>query len=66
VQLFDIVSRAFSGTTEAAIHRAYGLLLRACGAWPCLLRPLDALLRALGIRWYGYVYLSNRLWTAKS
>jgi hypothetical protein len=64
--LFCIVSRPFSGAAETALYRAYGLLLRACGAWPCLLRPMDAVLRALGIRWYGYVFLSNRLWTAKS
>ena len=63
--LFDMVSRPFSGAAEAALYRAYGALLHACGAWPCLLRPMDALLRALGMRWYGYVHLSNRLWTAK-
>lgn len=64
--LFTTVERPFSGAGEAGLHRAYGLLLRACGRFPCLLRPLDAMLRAAGIRWYGYVYLSNRLWTATS
>jgi hypothetical protein len=48
---------------ERWAYRAYGALLTLAGSKPCLLRPLDALLRLLGARWYGYVYLSNRLWT---
>jgi len=66
LRLFTIVERRFANTAEAALHRLYGMLLSACKRWPCALRPLDALLRACGIRWYGYTYLSNRLWTAKS
>lgn len=60
--LFRAVSRPFSGVMERCAYRAYGALLSVCGSFPCALRPLDVLLRAAGARWYGYVYLSNRLW----
>lgn len=66
VPLLVTVTRPFTGVLEARLHAGYGLLQKLCGRWPCLLRPLDVLLRAAGIRWYGYVYLSNRLWTATS
>lgn len=61
-RLMQPLQRPFSGAAEAFAHRAYGALQAACGPWPCLLRPLDVLLRALGWRWYGYTYLSTRLW----
>jgi hypothetical protein len=61
-RLFEPLSRPFSGAIESAAFRLYGVLQRACGAWPCALRPLDYLLRAMGWRWYGYIHLSNRLW----
>jgi hypothetical protein len=61
-RLFEPLSRPFSGALESTGYRVYGALQRACGAWPCLLRPLDYLLRAWGWRWYGYLYLSNHLW----
>lgn len=60
--LFDVVRRPFRNRFEYAAHRWYGWLMARTGAYPCLLRPLDALLRALGLRWYGYTYLSNALW----
>ena len=60
--LFRPVSRPFSGLVERAAYRAYGWLMWASGGFPCALRPVDVLLRALGARWYGYVFLSNRLW----
>lgn len=60
--LFQPVTRPFRGSAEAFCYRSYGILLKACGPFPCLLRPFDVLLRALGMRWYGYLYLSNRLW----
>lgn len=60
--LFRTVTLPFSGALERAAHQAYGVLMSASGSFPCLLRPLDVLLRALGVRWYGYVFLSNRLW----
>jgi hypothetical protein len=62
--LFRAVNRPFSGVLERVAHRTYGLLMSACGSFPCALRPVDVLLRAVGARWYGYVYLSNRLWIA--
>ena len=51
---------------EALLYRLYGRLQALCGSRPCLLRPLDLLLRGLGMRWYGYTHLSNRLWTSKT
>ena len=60
--LFRPISRPFSGLVERAAYRAYGGLMRVCGGFPCALRPFDVLLRAFGARWYGYVFLSNRLW----
>lgn len=61
-RLFRVVRRPFTRALERAAYTAYGQLLRGSGSFPCLLRPLDLLLRACGARWYGYVYLSNRLW----
>lgn len=63
INLFEMVTRPFAHSAERIAHRVYGVLQRACGAYPCALRPLDVLLRAAGFRWYGYVYLSNRLWS---
>lgn len=63
-RLFDVVRRPFGGALEAKAYAAYGWAQRLAGRWPCVLRPIDLVLRALGWRWYGYVFLSNRLWTA--
>ena len=60
--LFEPRPRPFGGGLESVAYRVYGVLQRACGAWPCALRPLDYLLRACGWRWYGYIHLSNHLW----
>jgi hypothetical protein len=62
VHLFGVVKRPFSGPLEALLYRGYGALQWAFRSWPCVLRPLDYLLRAAGVRWYGYIHLSNRLW----
>lgn len=59
VPLFRLVERPFTGALEHAAYRTYGALLRLCGRRPCLLRPLDLMLRAIGWRWYGYFRLSN-------
>jgi hypothetical protein len=56
------VRRPFRNVVEQWAYGLYGQLLRRCGSKPCLLRPLDLLLRTCGARWYGYVYLSNQLW----
>lgn len=60
--LLRIVVRPFRSAFEDRLFRAYGALLHLAGSRPCLLRPLDLLLRTVGMRWYGYTYLSNRLW----
>ncbi len=57
--LYNPVERPFSGAVERMSHNGYGALLRLCGSQPCLLRPLDLLLRSIGWRWYGYFRLSN-------
>jgi hypothetical protein len=62
VRLFEVVHRPFSSQLEALLYRGYGALQWAVRGWPCILRPLDYVLRAAGIRWYGYIHLSNRLW----
>lgn len=60
--LFGIVRRPYRHALERWLARAYGAALTAAGSHPCLLRPVDLLLRVLGMRWYGYTFLSNRLW----
>ncbi len=60
--LFHMVERPFRSGLEQRLHKLYGALLAAAGAYPCLLRPFDLLLRTAGYRWYGYLYLSNQLW----
>jgi hypothetical protein len=62
VLLFEPVDRPFSGPLERAAFSVYGALIWSLRRWPCVLRPIDSLIRALRWRWYGYVYLSNRLW----
>ena len=63
--LLTTCTRPFRTSLESALHRIYGALIWSFRRWPCVLRPLDLLLRGLGIRWYGYVYLSNLLWITK-
>jgi hypothetical protein len=60
--LFAIVHQPYRHGLERGLARVYGALLTATGSRPCLLRPIDLVLRTLGMRWYGYTYLSNRLW----
>jgi hypothetical protein len=65
MRLFETVAVPFQATWEARLHRAYDTLQWAVRWFPCLLRPIDVVLRLIGIRWYGYVNLSNRLWTGQ-
>ena len=60
--LLRVVNIPFSSRIEELLYRWYGVLIEAAGRFPCLLRPLDLVLRGFGMRWYGYVYLSNRAW----
>lgn len=60
--LLRVITNPFAGGFERAVFRLYGALVSAAGGHPCLLRPVDALLRLMGMRWYGYTFLSNRLW----
>jgi hypothetical protein len=61
--LFRLIECPFPSSFERALYRTYGHLITLVSRRPCILRPLDAVLRAFGYRWYGYFYLSNRLWT---
>jgi hypothetical protein len=63
VKLFQMINRPFTNTGERVMFSLYGLLLKASGRFPCLLRPIDLFLRAIKMRWYGYLYLSNQLWS---
>jgi hypothetical protein len=64
-RLFGPVERSFRNGFDRWAFAQYGQLMRLAGRFPCLLRPADVALRALGARWYGYTYLSNRLWSSK-
>lgn len=66
VRLFGPVTRPFPSGLEAALYRVYGSIQWSIRRWPCLLRPVDLVLRTLGFRWYGYIHLSNRLWISRT
>lgn len=61
-RLFRPISRPFKSGLEKSLYISYGILQKMCGPYPCLMRPFDLILRTLNMRWYGYIYLSNRLW----
>jgi hypothetical protein len=61
--LLRIVQRPFGGVLERVLYGLYGALMHVVPSKPCLLRPFDLVLRVMGMRWYGYTFLSNRLWT---
>lgn len=61
--LLRIVHRPFGSSVERGLYRFYGGLMTMLRGQPCWLRPLDLVLRVLGMRWYGYTFMSNRLWT---
>jgi hypothetical protein len=63
-RLMRIMKRPFRHAGERWAFGAYGHLMHWARAFPCALRPLDLLLRTLGVRWYGYTFLSNRLWSS--
>jgi hypothetical protein len=62
IRLFEMIDRPFTRAWEHVAHRMYDSLQWTLRRWPCALRPIDVVLRACGVRWYGYVNLSNRLW----
>lgn len=64
-ELFALVERPFRSWPEWVAHKAYGAMMRLFGRVPCVLRPVDFALRAMGWRWYGYLFLSNKLLIAK-
>jgi hypothetical protein len=63
VALFRIYDRPFKNAAERAIFNIYGHLISTLEKFPCALRPVDFALRRLGYKWYGYVYLSNKIWS---
>jgi len=60
--LFKPITRPFNSVFEKLMYTSYGKMQSLCGSMPCILRPLDLVLRSLNMRWYGYLYLSNKLW----
>jgi hypothetical protein len=64
MRLFEIVQQPFASRREARLQRMYDSIQWRLRRYPCALRPLDLVLRSCGIRWYGYVHLSNRLWSS--
>jgi len=60
--LFQPITRPFQNLLEKMLYSSYGRLQDLCGSYPCLMRPLDFILRMFKMRWYGYLYLSNKLW----
>jgi len=61
VRLYRLETRPFRSALERAAYSAYSALLMKLSSWPCLLRPLDVLLRAMNWKWYGYLRLSSAL-----
>ena len=64
LHLYQLIERPFGSSLERTLYWCYGLLLRWTARWPCLLRPIDLILRTAGYRWYGYFRLSNEQCTA--
>jgi len=62
VRLFRRYDRPFVSNTEEIAFRLYGCAMGLLRRLPCILRPVDFILRAMGYRWYGYLYLSNKTW----
>lgn len=60
--LFRRIEKPFATFHERQLYKMYGSLLSIFDSMPCLLRPLDFALRGMGYNWYGYFYLSNKLW----
>lgn len=60
--LFSMIRRPFGDAVEKYVFNIYGTLMKMSLYWPCILRPIDLLLRFCGYRWYGYLFLSNRIW----
>lgn len=61
--LFERYTKPFSSEVEQLLYRIYGAAIGLFRKYPCLLRPLDIVLKYAGYRWYGYTYLSNKIWT---
>jgi hypothetical protein len=62
VRLFRPYERPFNGEAEEIAFKLYGRAVGLLRRWPCILRPVDFVLRRMGYRWYGYLYLSNKTW----
>ncbi|MGY3616585.1 hypothetical protein [Bradyrhizobium sp. USDA 10063] len=62
VRLFRPYERPFEGKVEEIAFKLYGYAMGVLRRWPCVLRPVDFILRGMGYRWYGYLYLSNKTW----
>lgn len=66
VRLMEFIEKKFDNLWESRLYSLYGQLMNLVSFYPCLLRPFDLILKGLGYRWYGYLYLSNQLWRKKN
>jgi len=64
MRLFEPIDAPYVRPWEARLHRLYDSVQWKVRRWPCVLRPVDLVLRAMGVRWYGYLNLSNRIWSS--
>lgn len=63
--LLKLVNRSFGSAFEQVAYSVYAKVISALGSRPCLLRPVDVVLRLAGWRWYGYLFISNQLLMAE-
>lgn len=66
IACYQMIMCPFRSDIEASLYSIYGRLMHLTGSWPCLLRPLDLGLKLARMRWYGYLFLSNKLLATKS
>ncbi|WP_155763308.1 hypothetical protein [Polynucleobacter asymbioticus] len=58
--LFTPTYRPFINIFEKYLYNLYGYLMNFFWFYPCMLRPIDYFLRSMNMKWYGYLFLSNK------
>lgn len=62
--LFTSYEQPFKSKLEKVCYNIYNNLMTIFSKNPCILRPIDLLLKIAGYNWYGYVYKSNKKWNS--
>lgn len=62
IRLFSVIDIPFKSQLDAFLYRSYQVLINRLNRYPCLLRPVDLLLKLSGYRWYGYTALLKKVW----